>query len=276
MLTSEAKEIGAMFSVVLFLACFYLNGAEQVSYHLDILTYNIGDAGCDNCKIYAKVFSQKNKLGKVYSADLRQLDKPQHNEFRRDEWDFFHVRAEDVGIIECIELTSKSSNGIHINKVVISSTSHSLPTHMYNTAKKWLSTSSKSNHVSKLRLCAQGVEVYYITTKVTTAKKDSGSDSIHLTAMIEGGEASTKTGYFEHARLDDFRKGALDTFVFRNLRGLHGVKCITLKAGGSDKLVLEWVKVESSTQPTVTFHNKALTALSSNKKEGTDSLKLCK
>jgi hypothetical protein len=265
-----------MFITVIFLAFVSLNGAEQASYYLDFLTHNIRDAGCDDCKIYAKVYSRQNKLGKIHSADLGRLYKPQHNEFRTDEWDYFRIRAEDVGFIECIELTSKSSNAIHVSEVVISSTSHPQPTHMYNSAGKWLSTSSKSNHVSKLKLCAHGVEVYFITTKVTTAKKDSGSDSIHLTAVIEGAEETTQTGYFEHARLDDFRKGAEDTFVFRDLQSVHGVKCITLRAQGSDKLTLEWIKVESSTQSTVTFYNKHLTSLSKDKGEGTSPLKFCK
>ena len=262
-----------MICAVLFWSCFYLTVAEQASYHLDVLTYNIADAGCDNCKIFAKVFSQQNKLGKIYSTDLGQLNKPQHNEFRRDEWDYFHVRAEDVGIIKCIELTSKSSNAIHINQVVISSTSHPQPTYMYNTAGKWLST--KSHHPSTLKLCTQGIEVYFITTKVSSTKKDSGSDSIHLRAIIEGEEASTRTGYFENAQLDDFEKGVQDTFVFRDLQSVHGVKCVTLIAAGSDKLTLEWIKVESSTQPTVTLYNKSLRSLSADKGEGSSSLKLC-
>jgi hypothetical protein len=158
---------------------------------------------------------------------------------------------------------------------VISSTSHPQQTHIYNTDGKWLTTKSKPNHVSRLKLCAQGVEVYFITTKVTTRKKDSGTNSIHLTAVIEGEEASTYTGYFDHTGLDDFREGAEDTFVFRNLKSVHGVKCITLKVRGSDALTLEWVRVESSTQQTVTFYNRDLTSLSADRGEGTSSLRLC-
>ena len=262
-----------MFQTVAFWICLYLASAERTSYNLDVLIYNQDDAGCNHCKIHAKVISQRNKLGRTYTASLGLLDKPQHNEFRRDEWDYFYVRAEDVGIVECVELTSKSSDAIRIQEVVITSISHPQPIHLYNTAGEWLST--KPNLASTIRLCSQGVEVYFITTRVTTRRDDAATDSIHLMAIIEGEESSTKTGFFGRARSDDFKKGAEDTFIFRDLQSVHGVKCITLNAGGKDKLILDWIKVESSTQPTVVFHNTNLKALSADKNEGTNSLRLC-
>ena len=264
-----------MLRSILFLSCLYLSGAELATYYLEVLLHKIDDASCDNCKISAKVYSQEDKLGNVYSADLGQLDKPQQNDFRADEWDYFSTRAEDVGIIECIEFYAKSSDGILVSQVRIFSTSHSQPIHVYNTVGKWLSNKSIKDHVPKLKLCSQGIETYFITTKVST-KADAESSNIHLMAVIEGAEASTKTGYFKHARQNDFRRGTHDTFVFQNLKEVHGVKCITLKAGGGDCLILEWIKVESSTQPTVTFKNDKLTGLSIDRGEGTSSLKLCK
>ncbi|KAL5256236.1 hypothetical protein ACHWQZ_G011455 [Mnemiopsis leidyi] len=262
-----------MLRFVVLWTCLNVGAAVRTTYSLEVLVYNQDNAGCDHCKIYGKVISQRNKLGQTQTASLGLLDKPQHNEFRRDGLDYFSIRADDVGIIECLELTSHSKDGIRIQEVVISSTSHPQPTHLYNTAGKWIST--KSQDVRTIRLCSQGVEVYHITTKVTTRKSDSGTDSIHMTATIEGEESSTKTGLFNRSKLDDFRKGAEDTFIFRNLQGVHGVKCINLKVGGKDKLILDWIKVESSTQRTVVFHNTKLTALSADGKEGVSSLRLC-
>ena len=262
-----------MFVAALFWACLCMTTATHTSYHVDVLLFNSDNAGCDNCAIYAKVFSQRNKLGRTYSTSLGRLDKPQHNEFRKNEWDYFHVSANDIGIIQCVELTSNSRDGILVQEVVITTLSHPQPVHMYNTAGKWLS--SQVNNGIPLRLCAQGIEVYFITTKVAR-KNDAASDRIHLRATLEGEESSTDTGYFNNAGSYDFKsQGALDTFTFRDLQSVHGVKCITLKAGASDKLILEWIKVESSTQPTVLFHNTEFTALSSDKRKGTDSLKLC-
>ena len=262
-----------MFRLVVLWSCIYLGATVRTTYNVEVLIYNQDNAGCDHCKIYGKVISQRNKLGDTQTASLGLLDKPQHNEFRRDHWDYFSVRAEDVGIIKCVELTSESKDGIRVQEVVISSTSHPQPTHLYNTAGKWMST--KSQDVRTIKLCSQGVEVYHISTKVSTKKSDSGTDRIHMTATIEGAESSTKTGFFNRPKIDDFRRGAVDTFVFRNLQSVHGVKCITLKAGGNDKLILDWIKVESSTQPTVVFHNTKLIALSTERKEGPSSLRLC-
>ncbi|KAL5265585.1 hypothetical protein ACHWQZ_G006341 [Mnemiopsis leidyi] len=270
---SQYCKTSKMLFVVLLWARLCMTWATHTSYHVDVLLYNKDHAGCDNCVIYANVLSQRDKLGRTYSASLGRLDKPQHNEFRKNEWDYFHVKGNDIGIIQCIELISKSKDAILVQEVVVTSVSHPQPIHLYNTAGHWLS--SQENNGLPLKLCAQGVEVYFISTKVAR-KNDAASDRIHLRAKIEGEETSTETGYFNNPRSYDFRsQNAEDTFVFRDLQSVHGVKCITLKAGGSDKLILEWIKVEPSTQPTVLFRNAGYTALSSDRNKGTNSLKLC-
>lgn len=61
--------------------------------------------------------------------------------------------------------------------------------------------------------------------------------------------------------------------MFRDLKDVGGVKCITLTVAGDDMLLMDWVKVESTSQQTVTFYNKV--KLSSDRSEGSSKLRLC-
>lgn len=63
--------------------------------------------------------------------------------------------------------------------------------------------------------------------------------------VIEGTEMKTTTGYLDTYGRSDFTKGASDTFVFRNLRNVHTIKCITLKTESDDAVLLDWIEISS-------------------------------
>ena len=64
-----------MFQIVNFFSYFYMATAViETSHNVDVLIYYQDYAGSDNCKMYANVIFQRNKLGNTYSATLGLLD----------------------------------------------------------------------------------------------------------------------------------------------------------------------------------------------------------
>lgn len=149
-----------------------LTASSLVTYHLEAFTTNRENADAD-ASIYAKVFSVRNKLGNIRSHNLGKLDNTHLDDFTKNHMDVFTKYGEDVGDIECVELRTSSDDAWHISYLTVHSDTRPMPVTMYNTASTWLSTDGSEGR-STLKLCSQGIETYYVTTKTST-KEHAGN-----------------------------------------------------------------------------------------------------
>ena len=179
-------------------------------------------------------------------------------------------KSGNIGKIECVEITTKSSDMWLVNYIIV----HRGPskTYLYNTDPTILST-DPSEGVEKISLCRQGYMEY--TLEVTTSTvKNSDSDSIRLRVTLSGSEGDVFSGFVDNKGINDFESGATDTFILPDLKWIGRPECITLTVDGRDKWLFETITVRYSGR-SVTFTNADQVWLSANPSEGVDRLELC-
>ena len=77
-------------------------------------------------------------------------------------------------------------------------------------------------------------------------------------------------------KYDNFRIGRTDTFTIEGLEAVGELKCVVLKAGGSDKWRFDYIQIKSTSHPEyVKFDNSDKIWMSSDTGEGSSILIFC-
>ena len=213
--------------------------------------------------------------GRNGHVDFHLIDNANIDDFKLGAVDHFDLPDDsmDVGVIECVEFTTRSDDLWMVDYVVV--TGGPRPTYLYNTEGTILST-DPTEGVPQLELCRQGFMTY--TVEVTTAKeKWADTDSIHarLTMNSAGNKGNISSAILDNKGHDDFKLGATDTFTLHDLKWIGDLGCIVLTAEGDDKWLFETITVTYGRNRSKTFTNTDKVWLSTDKSEGVNKLELC-
>ena len=245
--------------------------ALSAHYSLDVATGYKKDDGTDG-NFVAVLQGGKGEV------DFGVLDNPHRDDFKRGAVDHFEGPAEsdDIGQIKCVEFTAKSSDMWNVDYVIVSGGPKGRKVYLYNSEGTILSTDS-SEGVDQLTLCRQGWMEY--TVEVTTAKDAwADTDSIHARVSFAsaGNKGNVSSAILDNKGVDDFKKGATDTFTIHDLKWIGNIGCMVLTAEEDDAWLFDTLKVSYADERfSKTFTNKDKVWLSSDKSEGVNRLELC-
>jgi len=180
----------------------------------------------------------------------------------------------DLGKIECVEITAKSGDAWMVDYMIVDD--GSAQTYLYNSQGTYLST-DVGEGADKMRFCKQGDSTY--TLEITTATDDwADTDKIHarVTVSSAGNKGSATSGILDNKDINDFERGAVDTFILHDLKNVGNVGCIKVTVEEDDAWLFDTITVKRGKMER-TFRNTDKVWLSSDLTEGsnTDTLELC-
>jgi len=237
-------------------------------YTLEVYTANRDWADTDSTIFVSIVGSKGESSG-------HKLDKAWHNDFQKGKVDTYSIHVEDnIGNLKCIRFTTADFDAWLVEKVIVTPEGDR-DYYFYNVDGTLLSSDPADNAESSLKLCSQGTETYYITTKTST-ENNAWTDNIWAKMTITGAKGTTQTGYLDNRGSNDFMKGEDDTFTFPGMKFVGKIKCIELEVEGNDMWKFDYIEIHCDRyRSPFYFQNDKNIWLSSNIQEGENSIKIC-
>ena len=240
-------------------------------YELDVVTGSKANDGTDGS-------FEGTLIGSKGRVNFGVLDNAGVNDFQLGAVDNFKApdSSSNVGKIECVEIAALSDDAWMVDYIIVHDKASNSKTYVYNTEGEYLSSDTGEGK-DKMQFCKQGDATYKL--EITTADvKNAGTNTIHarVTMSSKGKKGSTTTGFLDNKEINDFERGAVDTFVLHNLKNVGWVGCISITVEGDDAWLFETITVKRE-KMSRTFENKDRVWLSSDLKEAskTDKLDIC-
>ena len=208
-------------------------------YELDVLTGSRDNDDTDG-SFEATLIGNKGRI------NFGVLDNAGVNDFQLGAMDNFKAPDDsiNVGKIECVEIAALSDDAWMVDYIIVHDKASNSKTYLYNAEGEYLSSDTEEGK-DNMQFCKQGDATYKL--EITTADvKNAGTNNIHarVTVSSKGNKGSTTTGFLDNKEINDFERGAVDTFVLRNLKNVGSVGCVSIKVEGDDAWIFETITVK--------------------------------
>lgn len=182
----------------------------------------------------------------------------------------------NMGKVQCVKIEANSGDAWMVESIAVKAGDD--VTFVYNTEGSLLS-SDTSEGKDVMQFCKQGDSTYVL--EITTAnEKWADTNKINARIMIRGTrerKGDTTTGVLDNVGINDFVKGATDTFTLPNLKNIGVPGCLFITAQQNDAWLFDEIKVtrDGNKKQARVFKNVDKLWLSSDNREGKGELTIC-